>query len=592
MRVVRLSIRRYRAFEDAAIPLSDFTVLTGPNNLGKSTVLRALNTLFGTLQEKSQFIVGKSHYDFDNDYPKHYIGRPGPKKPTLLSASFEFSTDDINAAKTSHGLDLPSRLDIKVEYKTERPSNYARYKVISALDPVQMRTFQEWFGQYFSYVYIPAVRDAPGLRGSLLSRLVEGAISAINQSRKRVRELEKFYEDVKNQIAQIEKRLGDELRSYLPSTKSVRFVLDDLDLLSFISVKDVEIDDGAPTSLKNKGDGVKHLFAMSAMQYIARQKYGKNLIFGIEEPESHLHASAVYDLKATLRDLSKTFQVVITTHSPILIQRDEIAANIIVEQINSPQFSCSGKPAQNMAAIRESLGIRPQDNMTTAEVVLVVEGLTEELSLPPLLGHIRKELTSAFASGRVRVLSAKSAQNVIATIRALARDAASCVVLLDNDDEGRLAAERIRNSGLVNPADLFLVPNRDGCLDTEYEDLFDSLLYVDTVSKAAGIVLTAEEFEMERQRSGNKKTRMKKWTDVMRKSVNAHGKNWEDVKEQIRGGFGRAINENSTRISATNVPWAASIAARIFSYLTEKGKDEKSVAQGVSKLHTQVTTVA
>lgn len=44
MRIVEVSIRRFRAFDSRVdIPIGDLTVFTGPNNLGKSTVLSALN---------------------------------------------------------------------------------------------------------------------------------------------------------------------------------------------------------------------------------------------------------------------------------------------------------------------------------------------------------------------------------------------------------------------------------------------------------------------------------------------------------------------------------------------------------------------
>ena len=49
MRISKLRIENYRAFEDETIDFGQFTCLVGMNGAGKSTVLNALNTLF---QEK------------------------------------------------------------------------------------------------------------------------------------------------------------------------------------------------------------------------------------------------------------------------------------------------------------------------------------------------------------------------------------------------------------------------------------------------------------------------------------------------------------------------------------------------------------
>src|SRR5437879_987882 len=45
MRISRVTFRHYKAFQDFSITLSDFDVLVGPNNSGKSTVLGAFRVL-------------------------------------------------------------------------------------------------------------------------------------------------------------------------------------------------------------------------------------------------------------------------------------------------------------------------------------------------------------------------------------------------------------------------------------------------------------------------------------------------------------------------------------------------------------------
>jgi len=85
MKLTNFQIRKYRVFDsEVNIVLSDFTVLTGPNNLGKSTVLRALDLFFNEVgarhrpQSASRYDRSDrpNKYDSDVDYPKLYEGRP------------------------------------------------------------------------------------------------------------------------------------------------------------------------------------------------------------------------------------------------------------------------------------------------------------------------------------------------------------------------------------------------------------------------------------------------------------------------------------------------------------------------------------
>jgi putative ATP-dependent endonuclease of OLD family len=575
MKISQLSISKYRVFDrKVTIPLSNFTVLTGPNNLGKSTVLRALDLLFSPRRRRAygmQYVRRRTGYRIDDDYPKRYQGRPGRRWPTRIEARLELSPEDKQAASQEFDFDIPDFVELALEYRMEKHRDILRphYELKGFTADQGQQEFLHWTTEKFSYVYIPATRNVDDFRRSIFAQLVEGAIQRVSQSRQRISDIRRFYNDARQQITVVEETLAEELRAFLPTVDSIQFVIGDLDLDRLITVHDVEIDDGAQTSLQQKGDGFKSLFAISMLQFIARQRFGQNLIFGIEEPEAHLHSSAVYEVKETLRELSQSFQILITTHSPILIQRDDLRSNIIVQDAKGQGFASSAKPARKLSDIRQSLGIRPQDNLTTAEVVIVVEGLTEESCLGSLIASISSELSGAISSGRVRVLSANGASNVLAMVRALARDAANCIVLLDSDKEGDDAATTVANSGLVDPKDLFQVSRRKGCQETEFEDVFDPKLYLDEVSSTCGITITPEMLATARQQSGGRKTRMRKWSDVMAVLVSDCGKDWDTVCDPAKEAFGTAIANNAAKIDAKSMPWLKSIASRVRAYLAE-----------------------
>lgn len=573
MKIVQVKIRRYRAFDkQVTITLQALTVLTGPNNLGKSTILSALDLFFSISQNPHSLnLYGGPKYEYQADYPKRSQGRAGRRWPTEIRVSIELTADDKKAIAGDEAIEIPDQIEFCLKFETDEFwGRYTSNLDVPLVNGNAKNLLLSWLSNNVRYVYIPATRNVEDFRKSVFSELLSGAIHRVSRSKQRIQAIERLYNDVLDEVRHVETELANELRNYLPDVSELKFVISDLNLERLISVQNVEIDDGARTALEQKGDGFKSLFSMSVLQYIARQQYGRNLVFGIEEPEAHLHSSAIYEIKSTLRSLSEAFQVVITTHSPILIQRDDPTANIVIEQVGGEGFASTTSAARSLAQIRRSLGIRPQENMTTAEVVVVVEGAAEEKVLPRLLVRIRPELNEAIAAGRIRVLSAQSATKIDAVVRALARDATSCVVLVDADKEGLKAADRIRGSGLLKATDVFQVPARDGCRETEFEDVFDPSLYLDQVGNAAGFQLSTEEFESFRRSSGGRQTRVLKWSGVMKIAANQRGRDWSSVSENAKTAFATAIVERAGQIPADELDWVRAIARQISSYLREE----------------------
>jgi len=570
MKITKLSLRRYRAFDsEVTIPLSDFTVLVGPNNLGKSTVLRALDLFFSALSGRGTGRSGlgrRPGYSVAADYPKRYLGRKGRRWPTVITVEVAVTPEEVSSYEAyTHGrYHLPSPLQVKMEFKVDAGfvSNELQVAGIVGDDTVDAIAIRGWLGANMRYVYIPATRNIEDFRRSVFAGLVEGALQTITNRKQRMASLKRVYADIETNMRRIEQDLAGQLMKYAPDVKSVKFVLEEPDFDNLLSVNDVEIDDGANTALSQKGDGFKSLFALSLLQFMAERKYGINLVFGIEEPESHLHANAIYAVKSTLRELSRHFQVILTTHSPILLQRDSVGHNIIVNKRETTEFSSSATPARSLREIQECLGIRPQENLTSAAVTILVEGATEEACLAKLLSASNSRIESAFREGTAKVLCTRGVSRVSALLRVLSRDASACIVLLDSDEAGRAEKERVLKSGLIGAEDVFSIPDRPGCRETEFEDMFDPRLYVDQVAMASGIVLDAPAFDAARTQSGSQRTKTEKWSTVMSNILSQNGKSWDDLEKQAKSAFGKAIEAKAGEALASQPDFLRSLAAR------------------------------
>jgi predicted ATPase len=167
-------------------------------------------------------------------------------------------------------------------------------------------------------------------------------------------------------LDRLSKGIRDTLTQFLPAIKDVKVRIASEARIQALRRSEVIVDDGTPTPLTYKGDGVQSLAALALMRHASETaSKGKHLILALEEPESHLHPSAIHGLKRVLQELASTQQIVLMTHCPLFVDRTNISANILVNENTA-------RPAHNIREIREILGVRASDNLRHAELVLTV----------------------------------------------------------------------------------------------------------------------------------------------------------------------------------------------------------------------------
>lgn len=77
----------------------------------------------------------------------------------------------------------------------------------------------------------------------------------------------------------------------------------------------IELVDGTKVPASMASEGLLYYLAFATLPYL----HGSAGILLVEEPENGLHPARIRDVVATLREISKTTQVLIATHSPILV---------------------------------------------------------------------------------------------------------------------------------------------------------------------------------------------------------------------------------------------------------------------------------
>ena len=109
MKLVSFTVEKYRSITKAhRIGLDNTTILVGPNNEGKSNILRALVAAMNILTrgrnddykgvKKLHGYFTRNFYNWELDYPIH-LQKANPKGESIMILEFELSKDEINEFK-------------------------------------------------------------------------------------------------------------------------------------------------------------------------------------------------------------------------------------------------------------------------------------------------------------------------------------------------------------------------------------------------------------------------------------------------------------------------------------------------------------
>lgn len=521
MKLRTFAVWNYRSISRTGkLPIGDFTVLVGPNNEGKSNILRALTIAlhvvsvgqrFRIRHPRTRLILGNpvSTYDWLTDFPSNLQdAQPGGK--TRFELEFELTGGERKSFRAATGswLSTPLRVVIELD-RTNTPTfdiliqGPAKQKLSSK--KVEIANF---LGVTLDFSYIPSVRQSDWSTG-IMSEMIDRELETLHEDPQ--------YKNLQDQIRKLEQpvleRIGDgvrqTLRGFIPDVKQVSFEVEDAPGWRRAGSRDLRVlvDDGHLTRLDQKGDGMQSLAAIALMNQTSQSRArGKGLILAIEEPESHLHPKAIHELRSVLHEISKHSQVVITTHSPTLVNRQQIENNIIVQ-------TAVAKRASSLQEIRESIGVKVSDNLVAADLILLVEGEQDVGLIASLLKSSSSHLTQSLSSGRLALDSLRSAANLSYEVQRYKRLLCNVHAFVDDDEEGRTAVKRAVDSGVL-AFDEVHVATCPGRGESEIEDLLSLDAYRERVRTLCGLDLDVRDF-----RAGNAK-----WSDRVQSLLKAQGK--------------------------------------------------------------------
>ncbi|MBU1318602.1 MAG: ATP-binding protein, partial [candidate division Zixibacteria bacterium] len=259
MRLKEFSAQNYRSITTAYnLPLSEYTVLVGPNNEGKSNILRALGLGLKLLSRGRAVATTRRSrmrlryremerfdYDWIRDFPVS-LQASKPDSGTSLYFTFKLTKADFQDFRTRVESNLQTDLKVKLDLGQEdavfdvmiqgKAKKYLKTKAPQ---------IAEFIGSKILVQYIPATRTSE-MAHAVVNELLEAELASIEKSesyKKSIRELDELQRPVRERVS---KQIAQTMGNFIPNLKSVSLAPDQCSLQRALRASvQVMIDDGA-----------------------------------------------------------------------------------------------------------------------------------------------------------------------------------------------------------------------------------------------------------------------------------------------------------------------------------------------------------
>ena len=513
MQLVNFSVTNYRSITKAhKINLQNITVLVGRNNEGKSNILMALNVAMETMMQHANHAnVHERLYDWQRDFPVQLQQRKN-NLDSVFRLNFRLNHDENTEFFRTTGIRSNEDIPIELKYGRDNRAKITVPKKGSSSFNDKSEKVTAFICERIAINYIQAVRTED-MAMDVIHKLISTELSKLydNEEYKSAEQtIYNLQEAVYNDIAN---RILAPLQEFLPQLTNVEIRSRGRRLVwrGFRNDVDVILNDGTPTSILYKGDGIKSLVSLAILKE-SKNEIGASII-AIEEPESHLHPEAIHSLVNVIKGISENHQVIITTHNPLFVQRNNISNNIIVDH-------GTAKPAKNIKEIRELLGVLPEDNLINASHVLVVEGEDDKIALNKILSSLSPTIKDALIKNKLVIQPLAGATNLNYELSRLRSYVCRYFVFLDADEAGYDAAEKAIEKGLLSESDVkYSICNGNNI--SEFEDCLKKDFYIEAIRNKFSVDLGVTSFR-----------NSKKWSDRVKTVFLSQGQRWTDTVEK------------------------------------------------------------
>ena len=241
MKLVSFSVENYRSITTARkIPLSDYSLLIGANNEGKSNILHALtlamNALVDWQRQVRRTVDGKIirnwrgptsrrherfRYDWDTDFPVGKQRKANPSSATNVILEFELDEGEIQEFKEDIKSNLNGTLPLLVSFGQNSLDVTVKKPGRGGASLTKKSTrIAAFVSKRIRFEYIPAIRTAESA-DQVISQLVEGELYRLEENEEYTDALTKIEELQSPVFKELAETIKNTVSSFLPNVKSV-----------------------------------------------------------------------------------------------------------------------------------------------------------------------------------------------------------------------------------------------------------------------------------------------------------------------------------------------------------------------------------
>ncbi|HAY66506.1 MAG TPA: OLD family endonuclease [Acidimicrobiaceae bacterium] len=412
-------IENYRSIRDHKFPLSDFTALVGYNNAGKTSVLQAVN-----------WLIKK------NSLPASDFGNP--EEPIIVTATISGIDEGV---LDSLGQTHRQKVEPIVEDETivirrmQNEPGAAASAIKLAIRQIDEEGNETWsnpsgidqaIAQLFPEpIFVGAMENATEDvgkfgTGTTVGKLIKEIMDQVTEAHSA--EVGKALEGLSSKLSAggaqkdehlvaLDKRIASELANFFPGVSARTHIptpkIEDFFRGATIKIYEDGFENPDGRDAGSFGHGAQRSVQLALVTCLSRMRReggdneGRTTLLLIDEPELYLHPQAIEIVRGSLVRLAADgYQVLFTTHSPLMITRQEANKALLIRR--SGEIGTHAYPRLE-EAVNEAIDDAPHQAETLfalsnasrvlfSEKIILAEGKTEQTLLPELYA-IRKGCT-------------------------------------------------------------------------------------------------------------------------------------------------------------------------------------------------------
>lgn len=496
MKIRQINIKNFRSIKEETIifPNSGILTLVGPNNAGKSNILRSIENILGDswfsgdkaeindyfMKDKNNVIEIKIVFDDG----KNVVFKSDEKWPTYYNS---------NGSKMSYGSSI----------KEDFPCTY-----LSANRDLAKNM------QFRSYELMGKIAKAFNDKIEEQTKTtLKGKFEEIMSILDTIQGFSNFKKDFSDYFDELQSdspyKLKVDFKAFSPLNyfKTINILANDSSVNSDFDIDPVEL-----------GEGNKSLMLFALIRSYAKNfKQEATGILAIEEPEIYLHPQARRHLYQVFKDIVKdsNIQIIYTTHSPDFLSTEEFSSIGLVSKDSNEGTKVKIITEQDLVGFSISTGVSGNKTNTNnikefyattsdtklnegffAKHLILVEGDTEELCLPLLF----ERLGLKYYSSGISIIGVEGKNQIPKYWRLFKAFNIKLSVVFDSDSQGN-----------NNLAICF------GCDENDLKSDIDKIKKVETTNQ--NIFVFETDFETALKRDFNKDTEWQKYEDEAKEII-------------------------------------------------------------------------